>query len=75
MLVRAQTALLGRARTSVAIATEIGIGIAQNTGVMLLNDLFHLRCQSLGIHGSAGSGSDTRRIFVDRALPSQHLRQ
>ncbi len=31
MLVRVQTALLGRTRTSVVIATEIGIGIAQNT--------------------------------------------
>ncbi len=39
MLVRAQTALLGRARTSVVIATEIGIGIAQNTSVIVAERL------------------------------------
>jgi hypothetical protein len=69
MLALTPTALLILAQTSVIIAARLGIAIAQTTIVIAARRLIPLRYKRLGIHGSAGSGLDTRRIFLDKACP------
>ncbi len=73
LFVRKRPCLVVLEHPSSSLLRSVSISL-KILALSLLNDLFHLRCQSLGIHGSAGSGSDTRRIFVDRVLPSQQLR-
>ena len=64
----AQTALLlGLARITVIVATNIRITIAQITIVITTRRLTPLRRKSLGIYGFAMLGSGTHHILVSTA--------